>query len=194
MTTTVYTTREEWLTAGTVLLEPLFVEAGLTVGPARVSVGFPVGKGGRNGGKIIGQCHYAATDGVPQLFIHPTLTDPVHVLATLAHELTHAYLPVGTGHRKPFAVAVKALGLDGKPTATVPGDGFKAVATEVLDLLGEYPHAALDTSNLPKQGTRLIRCECDTCGFLFRTTRAWLDKAYDLRCPDVECEGGVTVG
>lgn len=159
--TTVYTTREEWLTAAGTLLEPLFIEAGLTPAPARASVGFPVGTRGRN--KTIGQCHYAAADGVPQIFIHPTLVDPVEVLATLAHELVHAYLPVGTSHKRPFAIAVQAIGLEGKPTATVAGEEFKATAAQLIEVLGDYPHAALDHSGVKKQTTRQLLAECPRC-------------------------------
>jgi hypothetical protein len=44
-----------------------------------------------------------------------------------------------------------------------------------------------------KQTTRMIKCECDTCGIIFRTTRQNIEGRM-LRCPDVDCDGLVQVG
>ena len=185
-------TREEWLTNAAELMAPLFISAGITPKPVRISVGFPANK--RAGkGKVIGECHYMATDGVPPVFIHPSLTEgDMGPLPTLAHELAHAYLEVGVGHKRPFAKLVEALGLVGKPTSTRAGEAFNTDMQEIADILGEYPHAALDASNIKKQGTRMIKVECDECGMITRTTAKWADLVD--RCADSECEGSPIIG
>ena len=127
-----------------------------------------------------------ATDGVPQVFIHPSLTNgDMGPLPTLAHELAHAYLPVGTGHKGKFVQLVRALGLAGKPTSTSAGEAFNTDMQGIADVLGEYPHAALDVSNMKKQNTRQIKCECSECGVIFRLTRKWIDLvgAENIVCP-----------
>ena len=178
-------TREEWLTNAAELMAPLFISAGITPKPVRISVGFPANK--RTGkGKVIGECHYMATDGIPQVFIHPSLTDgDMGPLPTLAHELAHAYLPAGTGHKGKFVQVVRALGLAGKPTSTSAGESFNTDMQGIADVLGDYPHAALDTSNIKKQGTRQIKCECSKCGIIFRLTRKWIDIVgpAGIHCP-----------
>ena len=185
-------TREEWLTNAAQLMDPLFIDAGVTPKPVRISVGFPANK--RAGkGKTIGECHYMATDGIPQVFIHPSLTDgDMGPLPTLAHELAHAYLPVGTGHKGKFVQLVKALGLAGKPTSTSAGEEFNTDMQGIADVLGEYPHAALDTSEIKKQGTRMIKVECDECGMTGRYASKWIH-LHD-RCANSECEGNPIIG
>lgn len=185
-------TREEWLTEAVRLLDDLLPNT-IERTPFRVSVGFPVGKRGGNGGKVIGQCHYAAQDGVPQLFIHPELTDPVRVLDVLLHERIHAVLPVGTGHKRLFAQVAAECGLVGKPTATVAGPDLLPILEAVADTLGEYPHGSLDyeAARGKKQGTRMLKCECEVCGFIFRTTAKWAGSVPMLRCPDADCGGYV---
>jgi hypothetical protein len=188
-------TREEWLTEAVHLLDDLLPDT-IERTPFRVSVGFPVGTRGGNGGKAIGQCHYAAADGIPQLFIHPELTDPVRILDVLLHERIHAVLPVGTGHKRLFAQVAYAAGLAGKPTATVASDDLVPVLQAVADTLGEYPHGSLDYNSArgKKQGTRMLKCECTECGFIFRTTAKWLEQVDAVQCPDPACSGQVLVG
>lgn len=186
-------TREEWLAEAVRLMDDLLPDE-VGRGAFRVSVGFPVGKRGGRGGKVIGQCHYAAADGVPQLFIHPELTKPVDVLHVLLHERIHAVLPVGAGHGRLFGAVARHAGLTGPNTATVPSEDLVPVLEAIAGVLGEYPHGALDYNDArgKKQGTRMIKCECASCGFIFRTTSKWL--GVELQCPDMECGGQVLVG
>lgn len=196
-------TREEWLTNAAELMAPLFEKAGVTPKPVRISVGFPANK--RAGkGKTIGECHYMATDGIPQVFIHPSLTDgDMGPLPTLAHELAHAYLPVGTGHKGKFVQLVQALGLVGKPTSTQAGEAFNTDMQGIADVLGEYPHAALDTSNIKKQGTRSIKVTCygylhtdkndNPWPLIWRTPQSNVDRTH-LRCMDAICADTPIVG
>ena len=186
-----FSTREEWLNAAAELMGPLFEGQGVATKPVRISVGFPANKRA-SGGKTIGECHYMASDSVPQIFIHPALVDgPQGPLPTLAHELAHAYLP-GTGHGKLFADTVKKLGLVDKPTATKAGPDFDTDMQAIAELLGDYPHASLDVSKIKKQGTRMIKCECSDCGLVFRTSAKW--SVMVDRCPTNDCEGEIQIG
>lgn len=150
--------REEWLRQATILLLPLLESVDLTLDPATVpvSVGFPKIPHGK--GKAIGVCHVQgacpADDTLRPVFICPTLGDAVmDVLPTLLHELVHAALPPKVGHRAPFAKAVAAMGLSGKPTHTFLEEGselhgrLKAIADE----LGRYPHVPMADRQRPKQ-------------------------------------------
>lgn len=70
--------------------------------------------------------------------------------------------------------------------STSVGEALAARLAPTLDLLGPYPHAAVTpsatTSAAPKQGTRMLKCECPACGYTVRTTRKWLDLGEPL-CP-----------
>jgi hypothetical protein len=180
--------RETWLRRAVEIMRPYVTErAGITVpGGLWVSVGFPV-TGARSGSRNqrIGECHYATADGVPAVFIHPELQDGARVLDVLLHEAIHAALPVGTGHRAPFTRAIRACGLGGKPTATIVEQGSDLADTieAWLANLGEYPHAAVNTSNRKKQTTRMLKVECLTDGYTVRMTRKWLDEMGAPSCP-----------
>ena len=196
-TTHKYETREEWLHAAREMLLPLFESTPATVKDIRVSVGFPAGSRGSKNFHAIGECHYSADDSVPQIFIHPELTDPVRILGVLAHELTHAFLPIGTGHKGAFVTTAKGIGLTGKMTATTESEDFTADAQEIADTLGEYPHSRLTYANAKgrKQTTRQKKAECPEpdCGFVFRTTRKWIEAVPELCCPDPQCDGVMVI-
>lgn len=152
----------------------------------RVGVGFS-SKGLRS--KTIGECWYsgASADETTEIFIHPSLHQPLDVLATLAHELVHAGLGPGAGHGPKFKRVAHGIGLAGRMTATIPGPEFKVRVLDLIDELGPYPHAAFRPggragSLAPKQSTRMIRCRCPEDGYTLRTTAKWLDMAVPS-CP-----------
>lgn len=174
-------TREEWLQIATDKMRAeLFATNGYDLPQVRVSVGFPSNS---RGGKVIGQCHYASADGVPQIFIHPTLDEATRALDVLAHELVHATLGAGFGHKKEFKRCAESIGLTGQMTATEAGETLKAWLGELVEEIGDYPHAKLDASGGKKQTTRLVKCECLTCGYNVRTTQKWLDLRGEPICP-----------
>lgn len=180
-------TRESWLIAATDALRPLLADAGAELPAVRVSVGFPKGTRGK-GAHAIGQCwtHTCSGDGTHEIFISPELAEPARVLDVLAHELCHAAVGIDAGHRRPFVQLARAIGLDGRPTATIAGDAFTAWAAAPLAALGDYPHAMLTpggrSSGPKKQTTRMLKLECPSCGMVIRTTRKWLDAAGAPRC------------
>ncbi|WVX88036.1 SprT-like protease [Arthrobacter phage TforTroy] len=188
--TTKYSTREEWLVAAVEALRPMFSAlTDETVPAVRVSVGWPGGNGRKN--SVIGQCWSTkvAADEVSQVFISPVLDDAVRVLDVLAHELIHAIDDCTSGHKGRFAKIAKALGLEGKMTATVAGPGLKAELDQIAAELGEYPHAALvnpgqGADGPKKQGTRMLKVECEAgSGYKVRITRQWLDEYGAPKCP-----------
>ena len=179
-------TREEWLGQATERLLALVADRTELKPPKKVqaSVGFP--QQDRNG-KVIGQC-WASTsgNGVSQVFISPTLKAPIKVLETLLHELIHAADDCQHAHKGPFGKAIRQVGLAGKPTATTAKRGSELY--QLLQLLandlGPYPHAGLKLGYrmTKKQTTRMIKCECDDCGYTVRTTKKWLEVAVPT-CP-----------
>lgn len=181
-------TREEWLQAGINGLAEMFKEIGETVPEVYVSVGFP--KGARGKGKAIGQCHPSALSGDEKahIFIHPMLTESARVLDVLAHEMIHALDNCESGHKGRFAKVAKALGLEGKMTATVAGEELQTRLNALVKQLGEYPHALLNESDKGKQSTRMIKCECEECGYVVRTSRKWIDEMGAPICP---CQMGI---
>jgi hypothetical protein len=66
------------------------------------------------------------------------------VASILAHGLVHAAVGVEQGHGPAFGKVARAIGLDGKLTATVPGERFVAAVAPILAEVGPVPHAPLD--------------------------------------------------
>ena len=123
------------------------------------------------------------------------LKEGVEVTATLVHELVHTAVGIECKHREPFTTVAKAIGLEGKMTATVAGEALIERLKELIDELGEYPHARLVASNKPKtQTTRMLKVTCKECGCVVRMTRKWIDDAGLPTCgcggEMVEEEGG----
>lgn len=185
-------TREAWLNEVARLMEPKFKEVGSPIpGNVRVSVGF-TSAGIRS--MAIGECwdSGASKDKHFEIFLRPNLDDVIQVTGTLCHELIHAAVGLKAKHGKAFKKVALALGLTGKMTATVPGDGFKQWVRPILEKVGPFPHAALEgrSSIKPKQTTRMVKCECDECGYVARTTKKWIEAKGPPHCPD---HGAMTV-
>lgn len=192
---TQFTTREEWLNKFVDKARIMFeaVDAPLPE-KVRVSIGHS-SKGVRS--KVIGECWAAeaSADKVCEIFIIPGLqSDPVLIAATLTHELVHAAVGHEAKHGPKFRKPTVALGLEGKMTATVPGEAWHSWADPILAELGPFPGAAL-TGMLPggkkKQGTRMIKVECGGCGWSFRTAQKNIDAMTDHTC--LACGDGVLV-
>lgn len=180
-------TREDWLLKATeVLRSELFKQHGAEVPTVRVSVGFP---GGGSAHKRIGEYWpgQAVSDGVPQVFISPTIDEPVRALDILVHELIHAVYPLA-GHKGPFRTLALKVGLTGKMTATDAGPELKAYLTSLTGRLGEFPNSRINLTLRKKQTTRLGKVECSSCGYTARVTRKWIEEQGPPLCP---CSGEV---
>jgi hypothetical protein len=179
-----YDTREGWLKAAVAALAPIFAEAGVEALPTvQVSVGWPGGKGQKN--NVIGQCWHksAAKDGVAHIFISPVLDDRVRVLDVLAHELIHALDENKSSHRGRFVKVAKAIGLAGKPTATVAGPELADRLARIAETLGVYPHGAMSDAPRTTGKGRMVKVWCDDCGLIMYTTRKWIDTYGAFPCP-----------
>lgn len=185
-------TREEWLQRFTEAARPHFKKAGHKL-PKRVrcSIGFP-SKGKRS--NVIGECWQtsATADKVHEIFIRPSLqSDTSRIADVLTHELCHAALPPQTGHGKPFKLLATSLGLTGKMTATVAGEGWHAWADPIIKELGKLPGARLGDEELiggrKKQTTRMLKLVCSECDWTCRTSKAHIHD--DMLCPIVGCDG-----
>ena len=162
-------TREEWLNAGLNALRPWFEAKAKVKIPedTRVSVGFP---GGGSARKRIGECwaRRMSKDGVNEIFISPVLQDPVRMLDVLVHEAVHAVDDCASGHKDAFKQIARAVGLEGKMTATHAGEELKQELDRIIKTLPALTHGALDLSTRKKQPTRRVKLECDGCGMILR--------------------------
>jgi hypothetical protein len=188
--------REDWLMAAIAELRPMFKMRGFSLPEKiRVSVGFP-GSGQRPRNSQEPQCYAAINgkDGAYELFVSPFLDDEVKVLGQLTHNLIHAAVGIKSGHRAPFQNCAAAMGLEPPWIATHEGSAFKiGVARPVLaNMPGPYPHARMSMADLTsapkKQGTRLIKCQCNTCGYTTRTTTKWIITSGAPKCPTPTCK------
>lgn len=192
-----FKSREAWLNEFTRRARPVFKKAGFPIpSNVRVSVGF-TSHGAR--GKRIGECwaDTCSEDGTFEIFITPQIGDASRIADIHTHELIHAAVGLECGHTGDFVKCMKAVGLIGKPTATTAGPDWHAWADPILESMGPLPHATLKAggNGKKKQSTRMIKCECDTCGFVMRTTATWIENAMgELRCPDPTCDGAMDIG
>jgi hypothetical protein len=184
-------TREQWLENAVLALRPLFDEHDVELPQVRVSVGWPSSRATSTSNRTIGECwkRGAASDGVSQIFISPTLHDAVDVLGVLIHELIHAWDNGASGHkgnvkkREGFRWLATAVGLEGKMTATTIGYDLGNKLVPMSDALGQYPHSALRVAgNVKTQSTRMLKLECPSDGYIVRTTQKWLDVGVPT-CP-----------
>jgi hypothetical protein len=112
------------------------------------------------------------------MFISPCITDLHEVGGVIIHELVHAAVGCEHGHKAPFRRLATALGLEGKMTATSPGENLCKRIDEVCTRIGEpYPHSKLDLNAVAanKAGNRQLKVECPACGYIVRTTQKWID-------------------
>ena len=157
----------------------------------RIGVGFPNRGGTAKRGRTIGQCWHQqhSADEAFEIIVSPVRFDPYDAAETLLHELGHAIVGLQHGHKAPFKRYCAAIGLAGKPTSTELSPELRKQLEPIMELLGPYPMAGFDpnaaSADVPrKQGTRLIKCECDECGYVARTTQKWLTQVGAPHCPD----------
>ena len=80
--------------------------------------------------------------------------------------------------------AMKAIGLEGKPTAPTEGEGLTQRVNELFTTLGPFPHAALVPGKQEKtQSTRMLKAFCGECGYTIRVTQKWIDESGLPECP-----------
>ena len=178
--------REPWLHAVAERLRPIFASHHAAVpDKIRISCGFPSVGAFAVKRKRLGECWSDANsaDGHFEIMISPVIDDTMRVAGVLAHQLVHATVGIQHGHKGPFGRLARAIGLEGKMTATTEGEAFKQAVAPILEAVGPYPHAELSKTARTKQGTRLIKLQCPTCDYTVRITRKWLDEVGAPDCP-----------
>lgn len=171
-----FKTREEWLTFVSNQLRPHFaaVKAPIPV-KVRFALGF-TSAGYKS--KAIGECWAtsASADRTVEIFVKPDQDNVVTVAGILAHELVHAAVGVKEGHKGRFRTVCKALGFTKKMREALPDTEMqRTVMDPIIKLAGPLPHKKMSfKSGKKKQGTRLLKAECETCGYTVRITAKWL--------------------
>ena len=187
----IYEHRETWLhAAARALTQRLFEPAYEVPANIRISCGFP-SRNPLNGAnkQALGQCwgDEKSADKHFEIFVSPVICTPMTAVEVLAHEMCHAVAGIDAKHGKLFREVATTIGLEGKMTSTFGGERFRNAATEIIEDIGPYPHGALDarkmSNGIKKQSTRLIKCECDVCGYNARVTSKWLDEIGPPHCP-----------
>ena len=196
-------TREEWLMRATALILTHVKDVGgyVPTGDVRVSVA-PINVG-RGNNAVLGRCYHASASegGYREIFISADLTDTRIILGVLTHEIGHAVLKDGVGHRAPFKHFCEAVGFDfAKAEFASDGVLWWKWASKIADDLGTIPHKRLDArakaqGEKKKQPTRLLLLECPCCSIKLRTARKTLEAILassgrtKATCVDPTCQG-----
>jgi SprT-like family len=172
--------RQQWLERVVEALRTKFADGYTVPQKIRVSIGWP--KRAASCGAI-GECWSteASSDLHAELFISPQLIEGARIVDVLAHEMVHATVGTAAGHRKPFKQCALKVGLQGPMRATTATPEFTAWSETLFKRTGPYPAGFL--TDTPKQGTRLVKCECSTCGYLARVTQKWISLSGPPICP-----------
>lgn len=174
--------RESWLEAAVVEVSKLF---NFDIPEVRVAAGWPSRGGTSLKKRVLGECWKpeVAEDGISQIFLNPMMDNPIDILATLAHELIHAWDKGEHNHKGPFIQAARNVGLTGPWTSTSAGPELCGELAAISERLGKYPHSKLTPSIERKvQTTRMIKVVAECCGYTVRTTQKWIDKGLPS-CP-----------
>lgn len=173
--------REQWLHHVTEIFRPRFAKIDGLHLPKKlqISIGFPSKLALSAKKQRVGECWI-----VPgHIFVSPVVASAHEAGSILIHELVHAALPAGVGHKAAFVHAGAKLGLtDGKPTCLGAGPELLAELKAIAKRT-PFKHRALAATALPKpQGSRLLKVSCPECEYTVRVTRSWLDTGSPI-CP-----------
>lgn len=188
-------TREDWLESAVEHMRPLYSLHGRDVPRVRVAIGWPSTGALAKKARRLGECWTSGpVDGVQQIYVSPLLAGAVEVLDVLAHELCHAALKPGVGHRMPFRRLGESIGLVGKPASMRAGRPLLERLNAIAGELPEWPGAAIvpgEKARKPQTG-RMLKVECpgDACRaagdgkpYIARITRVWVDVCGTPICP-----------
>jgi hypothetical protein len=194
-------TREDWLLQIINQLRPIYAAAEVPIPEQiRVSCGWPSRNALGAKSRRMGECWMveASEDQVNQIFISPLVSDGAKAVRILAHELVHAALPSGTGHKKPFVKACIKVGItDGPPKSVEPGPELQEKINDILFNMDPYPHAALTPKSVDKkQSTRMLKIFCIGDAdespelheeYVLRGSKKVIEKGLPI-CPVCKCE------
>jgi hypothetical protein len=157
--------REAWLRAAyAIVRKELLPQA-----PAAVAISwsFPSKGGTKSSRRTIGECHYKGgsavkVEGDRVILISPTLQEPYDLIETLVHEMVHAALPMGCGHRAQFSQLAARIGLVKPWTATTAGPELKKKILGWLKRLPKWPGGHLLIQHQQKNRQLKAVCDCET--------------------------------
>lgn len=179
--------RESWLLAAVSLIRPIFeAKRHLIPEDVMVSCGF-ASTGTRS--HHIGQCwsRNSSTNDKNQIFISPTLFEPVEVLDTLVHELVHAVDDCKHMHGKEFKKIALSLGMKGPMRSAAAGEELKLRLKAMANQLGPYPHGGLKVTHRKVSSRARARAQCPECGYQVPMYRKFLNYGPPL-CPKHKVE------
>lgn len=174
-------TREEYLTEAAYLIldDVLAPHHNQPTPKFRVSVGFPNGRKT----KTIAQCFTkeVSADNHNEIFVIPTIDEPLEILAALTHELIHALDNCESGHKNFFAAVARRANLEGKLTATTAGKLLTKQLNEIIKTLPPYAGAKLIINKIKKQQTRMQKARCTNkeCNFTFNINKTRTSQVTD---------------
>ena len=179
-------TREAWLLAAIELLRPLFAAKGFSVPACQVSCGF-ASTGTRSG--HVGQCWStkSASNELNQIFIAPTLKSAYEVIDTLVHELVHAIDNCEHKHGKEFKKIALKMGMKGPMRGAEAGPELKVILTDMLNILGPYPHGHLKVEMRKAARRDRPRAKCKHCGYQVPMLKKFLTYGPPI-CPKDKVE------
>ena len=182
-----YKTREDWLLAAVEQIRPIFALKRHQIPlDCQVSCGF-ASTGTRS--PHIGQCwsKSSTSNETNQIFISPTLGEPVEVLDTLVHELVHAVDDCQHKHGKEFKKIALSLGMVGPMRSAEAGPELKAKLVEIAKKLGPYPHGKLKVTHRKVISRSRPRAKCPDCGFQVPMLKRFLAYGAPI-CPKDKVE------
>jgi hypothetical protein len=176
-------TREEWLVAAVEEFRPMFADAGFPLcSKIRVSCAFPT-TFTRSG--ALGQAFPdgASADRALEVMVAPSLDQPRDVVAVLVAQLCHATNGALSHATVAYQRAAEAMGLEPVGVnwrVTRPTALFDEAFGNIIDGLGEYPHAALSAERPKTQSTRMLKAVCPSCGYIIRVSNKWAAKGLPV--------------
>jgi len=186
--------RETWLNLVIDKAVPLFDNAGFKISDIReklkVSCSVMVGMRKTKKFNAIGQ-HLPPEwnkNKNHELLISPVLEDEIDVVGVLIHEMVHAiqrhkYGNSVKAHGKEFRAIALAVGLTGKMTATTESPELVETIKKWVSEIGKYPHDKVNFEGRTKQSTRLLKLECEHCGFIARSSGGAINTyGYPTHC------------
>lgn len=175
--------REGWLTELAKQVEPIF--KGLPIAAYRITCGWPCQNALSLRKRRIGECHgvQSSKGKVNELFISPTIDNPLEVAGVVCHELTHVVAGVEAAHKGKFVKLSKLIGLvKGKPTVAMPGERLNEKLEKIIKSLGKYPHQALlPVARTKTKSSSVTKLVC-SCGCFVTISNKWLEEVGPPTC------------
>lgn len=181
-----HTSRETWLQSATNGLRPYFEKFGYTL-PDKIRFAIAFTSGGKKG--MAGECWrpQASADHHYEIIIKADRDDPVDILGILVRQLIHVILPPDAKHGKEFKAIATRVGMEGNMREATPGPLLRERLVALAESLGPLPHGKLDfatRADAPKKsGVRMLKAECNECGYNIRILPKWIKKIGLPMCP-----------